>query len=385
MLEASRFDPLVVYATVDRHRLDDNRPIIYARRSDVAWQKIVKGIPLNTYVHAVREDPKRKGLLYAGTEMGVYVSFNDGDSWLPLQLNLPVVPVHDLVVHDEDLVIATHGRSFWILDDLTPLRQMTPEVAKSSAYFFVPQTAMRVRSDVGHDTPLPAEEPAGPNPPSGAILDYYLAQPAKEVALEILDGSGKVVHKFSSADKPFEADKTVAFTSGWFVAPTKVETTAGEHRFVWDLRYPDPPSLHKNYDISATWGVGVDGLPRGPLVLPGKYEVQITIDGKSYSQPLLVKLDPRLKVSTADLQKQFELEMEISAALRQAYAALQQRGQLPPADSSQTTPPLANTLAATINSLATLLEVVDTADAAPTQQAQEEWRALREKLAEQLH
>ena len=269
MIEASPFDAATAYAAVDRHRLDDYAPAIYRTRDfGKNWQRITAGISAPAFVRAVREDPKRKGLLYAGTEMGVYVSFDDGDSWSPLQLNLPVAPVHDLVVHDDDLAIATHGRSFWILDDLTPLRQITPDITKSAAFLFAPQTAMRVRSDVGRDTPLPPEEPAGENPPAGAILDYYLGTPAKEVTLEILDAGGKLVRRFSSADKPIEPDKNVAFPTFWFVPPSKLDTTAGEHRLVWDLRYPDPPSLHKNYDGSAVYGVGGNSPPRGPLVLP---------------------------------------------------------------------------------------------------------------------
>ena len=385
MIEASPFEAGTAYVALDRHRLDDYSAYIFRTRNfGRAWEKVTAGINAPAFVHAVREDPKRKGLLYAGTELGVYVSFNDGESWLPLQLNLPVTPVHDLTVHEDDLAIATHGRSFWILDDVTPLRQITPEVAKSESYFFAPQVAMRVRSDVGHDTPIPADEPAGQNPLSGAILDYYLGAPAKEVALEVLDGSGKVVRRFSSADKPFEADKTVAFTSTWFVAPPRLETTAGEHRFIWDLRYPDAPSLRKNYDLSAVAGVGISGLPRGPLVLPGTYRLRLTVDGKSFTQPVTVRLDPRLKVSEADLQKQFELEMQISAAMQRAYAALQQRGKVSSESRSQAATdedPLAKTLA----HLATLLEVVDTADAAPTEQAQQAWQELREKLQEQLH
>jgi len=384
MIEASPFDVGTAYFVVDRHRLDDYRPQIFRTHdSGDSWKEITSGISAPAYVHVVREDPKRKGLLYAGTEMGVYVSLNDGESWQSLQLNLPVVPVHDLTVHEDDLVIATHGRSFWILDDVTALRQITPEVAKSEAYFFAPQAAMRVRSDVGHDTPIPADEPAGQNPPSGAILDYYLGAPAKEVALEVLDGSGKVVRRFSSADKPFEADKTVAFTSTWFVAPSRLESTAGEHRFIWDLRHPDPPSLRKNYDLSAVAGVGISGLPRGPLVLPGTYRLRLTVDGKSFTQPVTVRLDRRLKVSEADLQKQFELEMQISAAMQQAYAALQQRGKVSSESRSQSATdedPLAKTLA----HLGTLLEVVDTADAAPTEQAQQAWQELREKLNQEL-
>jgi len=382
MIEASPFGAGTAYAAVDRHRLDDYAAAIFRTRDfGKSWQPITAGISTPAFVRAVREDPKRKGLLYAATEMGVYVSFDDGDSWSPLQLNLPVAPVHDLVVHDDDLVIATHGRSFWILDDLTPLRQISRDVAHSAAYLFAPQTAMRVRSDVGHDTPIPPDEPAGQNPPAGAILDYYLGAPAKEVTLEILDASGKVVRRFSSADKPFEAEKNVAFPSSWFVPPSKVDTTAGEHRLVWDLRYPDPPSLHKNYDLSAVYGAGISGLPRGPLVLPGTYQVRLTVDGKNYTQPLTVKLDPRLKVTAADLQKQFELEMEISAALQQAYAALQERRRNASATPAQEQ---GDPLARTLNNLASLLEVVDTADAAPTQQTQEVWQELRARLEQEL-
>jgi photosystem II stability/assembly factor-like uncharacterized protein len=384
MLEVPAFDANTAYAAVDRHRLDDYAPHIYRTHGfGRDWEEVTTGIPATAFVHAVREDPKRKGLLYAGTETGVYVSFNYGDSWLPLQLNLPVAPVHDLVVHDDDLVIATHGRSFWILDDLTPLRQITPQLADDRAHLFAPQTAMRVRSDVAHDTPLPPEEPAGQNPPSGAILDYYLGAAVKEVSLEILDSSGKVVRRFSSADQTPSAPTNVPIPSYWFVPPPKLETTAGEHRFVWDLRYPDPPSLRKNYDISAVYATGVHALPRGPLVLPGEYQVRLTVDGKTYTQPLTVKLDPRLKVSAAELQKQFDLEMQIAAAMQQAYAAMKQRGQIPTENHVQP-PAKPDTLAGTLSRLTTLLEVVDTADAAPTQQAQEAWQELHAKLEQQL-
>ena len=395
MIEASRTYDGTAYAAVDRHRLDDYAPYIYVTRDyGQSWRKISTGIAAPAFVRSVREDPIRRHLLYAGTEAGVYVSFNDGENWSPLQLNLPVAPVHDLVVHDDDLVIATHGRSFWILDDVTPLRQARIAMNKLHAYLYEPQIAIRVRSDVARDTPLPADEPAGQNPPAGAILDYYLAKPAKEITLEIFDSSGRLVRRFSSTDKPFEADRNVAFTTSWFVPPTRLETTAGEHRLVWDLRYPDPPSLHKNYDISAVYGVGVNSPPRGPLVLPGEYQVQLTIADvepsamgtmsvRRPSQKLTVKLDPRLKVSAADLQKQFELEMEISAAMQQAYAALEQRGQLASAKQAQT-PGEVNPLARTLNNLASLLEVVDAADAAPTQQAQEAWQELRGKLEQQI-
>ncbi|MGI9103781.1 MAG: VPS10 domain-containing protein [Terriglobales bacterium] len=403
IIEASRFGAGIAYVAIDRHRLDDNSPYIY-RTGDFgeSWRGITSGLPreivlsdiekrtvvyvgrdprskaIGPFVRAVREDPKRKGLLYAGTELGVYVSFDDGDHWQSLQLNLPVAPVHDLVVHDDDLVIATHGRSFWILDDLTPLRQITPALKNEGTHLFVPQPAMRVRSDVARDTPLPPETPMGQNPPAGAIIDYYLAQAAKQVTLEILDSSGKAVRKFSSSDPPAPAE-TVAFPRSWFGEPPVLQTTAGEHRFVWDLRYPAPPVLRHSYDLSAVWGVPLVGLPRGPLALPGEYQVRLDVDGKVLTQPLTVKLDPRLKVSAADLQKQVDLELQISAAMRQAYAVLQRQGKVPPpaqAQASTDTDPLSKT----VSHLATLLDVLDTADAAPTQQSQEAWRELRAKL-----
>jgi photosystem II stability/assembly factor-like uncharacterized protein len=377
MIEASRFEAGTAYVAVDRHRLDDYAPHIY-RTHDFGktWEKSPPG-RVGAYIHSIREDPVRKGLLYAATELGVYVSFDDGDHWQPLQLNMAVSPVHDLVVHDDDLVVATHGRSFWVLDDLTPLRQINGDVARSIAHLFTPQTAMRVRSDVARDTPIPPDEPAGQNPPSGAIVDYYLGAPAKEVTLEIVDSRGKVVRRFSSAEKPVDPDKKVAFSPDWFRSPKQPDTSAGEHRFVWNLRYPDPPSLQKNYDISAVYQAGVDGLPRGPLALPGAYQVRLTVDGATYAQPLKVKLDPRLKVTAADLQKQFDLEMQISAAMQQGYAALQQRGKIgTQAQAPAENDPLGRVLA----NLASLLEVVDTADAAPTQQAQEAWRELQAEL-----
>ncbi len=384
MIEASRFDAGTAYVAVDRHRLGDFTPHIY-RTHDFgkSWRATAAGVAALAYVHAVREDPKRKGLLYAATELGVYVSFDDGDSWLPLQLNLPIAPVHDLVVHDNDLVIATHGRSFWILDDLAPLRQISHEIAESAVYLFAPETAMRVRSDVAHDTPLPPETPMGQNPPAGAIVDYYLGAAAGEVTLDVLDGSGKLVRRFSSSDK-FPAPPTdAAFPTYWFAKPEKLESAPGEHRFVWNLRYPDPPSLSKNYDISAVYGVGVSGLPRGPVVLPGSYQVRLTVDGKSYTQPLTVTLDPRLKVAAADLQKQFELEMQISKAMRQAYAALEKRGEIASAKQSEA-PGKNDPLTSTLSDLGTLISVVDTADGAPTEQAQEAWRELRERLHQQI-
>src|SRR6185437_15989478 len=249
LIEASHFDAATAYAAIDRHRLDDIGPYIY-RTHDFGktWTRINNGIPQGAYVRAVREDPVKKGLLFAGTELGVFFSINNGDFWQPLQLNLPVSPVHDVAIKDNDLVIATHGRSFWILDDISPLRQLTTDVEISQAHLFVPATAMRIRANTNHDTPLPAEVPAGENPPPGAIFYYYLKSPAQgEVKLEILDVKGQVVRSYSSKDQPFRPPTPPAFPMYWFNPPAPLAAMAGMHRFIWDIRYSAPPIAQPGY------------------------------------------------------------------------------------------------------------------------------------------
>ena len=284
MIEASPFDAGTAYAAVDRHRLDDYAAAIYRTRDfGKSWRQITAGISAPAFVRAVREDPKRKGLLYAATELGVYVSFNDGDNWLPLQLNLPVAPVHDLVVHDDDLVIATHGRSFWILDDLTPLRQISRDVAQSAAYLFAPQTAMRVRSDVGRDTPLPPEEPAGENPPAGAILDYYLGA-TREGSHAGNSGrqreGGAAV--FFGGQIPCSAGQECRFPELLVRAATESgnDCRRASLRVGPALSRPAQPAQELRHLRRVRERVST-GLPRGPLVLPGKYQVRMTVDGKS--------------------------------------------------------------------------------------------------------
>jgi photosystem II stability/assembly factor-like uncharacterized protein len=327
MLDASRFDAGTAYAAVDRHRLDDFSPHIY-RTHDYGktWTEVSDGIAANAYVHAVREDPVRQGLLYAATETGVYVSFDDGGHWQPLQLNLPVAPVHDLVVHGDDLVVATHGRSFWILDDVTPLRQMNSQIAASDAHLFQPAVAFRVRGNQNRDTPLPPETPAGQNPPEGAILDYYLnSTPNSPVVLEIADSQGAVVRRFSSSDVAPAVDfSQLAFPPFWVEAPHRPGKKAGENRFVWDLRYPTPQWRFHEYSMAALAGE-TPVTPRGPLVLPGNYEIRLTVNGNTYRQPLEVKEDPRVTTAEADLARQLQLELQITAAVAQdmgAYGAV---------------------------------------------------------------
>ena len=327
LIDASPHDPATAYAAVDRHKLDDFRPYIY-KTSDFgkSWTKITGGLPERTYVHAVREDPKRKGLLYAGTEIGIFVSFDDGGRWQPLQLNLPTAPIHDLVVKDDDLVVATHGRSFWILDNLTPLRQLDAKMAGAEVHLYSPQAATRFR---GGKTNI-RNRPLGENPPAGAMVDFYLKSALKEkeeITLEVLDSSGKLVRKFTGRPKR-EVEEPAEPLDPFGPQKPKDEfgVEAGLNRFVWDLRYSSAPRV-PGYST----GEYDDGL-EGPLALPGKYTVHLTAAGKKLEAPLEVRLDPRLTTPLANPEKQFDLRMKIRERLTHSYETVNQirelRGQL---------------------------------------------------------
>src|SRR5213080_4063401 len=253
-----------------------------------------------------------------------YVSFDDGDHWQSLRLNLPATSIRDLIIHGDDIVVGTHGRSFWILDNITPLRQINSEVVGSDAHFFAPQTTYRVRRDNNTDTPLPPEEPAGKNPPDGAILDYFLRSAANELEIEIVDSVGKVVRKFSSADKPEAVDEKELNIPTYWIRPQQiVSNSAGMHRFVWDLHYPAPESVQNEYPISAIYR-DTPRSPFGPTALPDSYTVRLSVNGKSFTQQLTLKMDPRVKPSADDLRRQFDLESGIVDAMNQSYGALQQ-------------------------------------------------------------
>jgi photosystem II stability/assembly factor-like uncharacterized protein len=327
ILEASRTEAGTVYAAVNRFRLDDLKPHIYRTRDfGKTWKEIVAGLADNAPVNVVREDPVRKGLLFAGTETSVYVSFDDGDHWQPLQLNLPHTSMRDLTIHGDDLIVGTHGRSFWILDDITPLRQLNENVAKASAYLFAPQEALRVRWNKNPDTPLPPEVPAGKNPPDGAIIDYFLAKDAVgPVALEILDANERVlVRVYSSMDKPESLEKLASkhpIPMYWVREEKTVSTKAGMHRFVWNVRWPAPKSLGHTFPISAI--VHDTPLePQGAWALPGRYTVKLVVDGASYTQPLVLEMDPRVKTPAAALAKQFAMQMGATAGMNESFEAL---------------------------------------------------------------
>ncbi|HKS81355.1 MAG TPA: hypothetical protein VJR23_07595 [Candidatus Acidoferrales bacterium] len=326
-LSASHFDDETAYTAVNRFRIDDMHPYIYRTHDGgKTWQKIVNGLP-DSPVNTVREDPVRKGLLFAGTETSVWISFDDGDHWQSLQLNLPHTSMRDLWIHDEDLIVATHGRSFWVLDDLSPLEQVNAETPDSSATLFKPATAIRVRRDTYSDTPLPPDEPMGENPPDGAVIDYTLGPGISgAVSLDVVDEQGKVVRKYSSTDKPEVSREDLEkqlIPLYWIKPGNTLSVTPGMHRWVWDMHYTTPDSLRHEYPISAVPG-DTPRYPLGPIALPGKYTVRLLAGGKTYSEPLTVKMDPRVKSTLPMLQKMFQMERRLSKTMTQTSEAIQQ-------------------------------------------------------------
>lgn len=320
MVEASRFDASTAYVAVDEHLNDDFRPHIY-RTQDLgkSWQECNTGIHDEDFVRVVREDPVRKGLLYAGTENGAYVSFDACGHWQSLQMNLPTVSVRDLVVHGDDLVAGTYGRAFWVLDDVTPLRQASAEIAGKDAFLFRPQAAIRVRRDQNQDTPLPPEMPAGDNPPEGAVLDYFLkSAPAGEISIDIYDHAGALVRHLTSTPEPPSKEDPPPVPDYWVGHPKPLSRDAGMNRFAWDLRYESPKALRHEYLISALYG-NTPGDPLGPLVAPGVYEVRLTVNGQVLRQPLKVVSDPRVHVSAADFAAQLALEQKTARLITRSF------------------------------------------------------------------
>jgi photosystem II stability/assembly factor-like uncharacterized protein len=434
-MDASHFDTPTAYAAVNRLRLDDLHPYIYRTHDGgKSWQKIVSGLPDNEPVNTVREDPERKGLLFAGTERSVYVSWDDGDHWQSLKMNLPPTSIRDLVIHHDDVVVGTHGRSFWILDNITPLRQLSSEVANVPAHLFAPQVTYRVRRNNNTDTPLPPEEPAGQNPPDGVMIDYWLKDGVTGPAtLEITDtASGQVVRRFSSADKPEAVNAELLNVPTYWVRPARTLSAApGMHRFIWDLSYPAPDVFEHDYPISAIYH-DTPRYPLGATVLPGKYAIRLEVHlplsankiAASYAQPLEIRMDPRVKTSPEDLRRQFELDQKIADALHRDYEAVIQvrslraqikwllRDQHATSAASSTALDAAAKIAAALETKAaaiegeeggrylsapegrtlvrlnggfsTLVSGLDTADAAPTTQQSAMFEELNKALAEQL-
>ncbi|HEY6032623.1 MAG TPA: hypothetical protein VIV58_00150, partial [Kofleriaceae bacterium] len=313
-LDASRFDDTTVYASVSRLRLDDLAPYIYRTHDGgKTWTPITTGLPPGP-VNAVRADPVRKGLLYAATETGVFVSFDDGDAWQPLQRNLPHTSVRDIVVHDSDLIVATHGRGFWIMDDMSPLRHVTPAMTTA---LLPPAPALRLPRSEYTDTPIPPDEPLADNPPTGASFDYYLAAPAKEVRLDILDAKNRVLRTYASSDPPDLTPAELAkqlIPAYWVMPPHQLGQTRGMHRWIWDLRRTRPHAPRYGYPISAAPHATVR-TPEGARVAPGTYTVKLTVDGRSFTTKVEVLLDPRTRLPAAVVAQQNKLETQLADLL----------------------------------------------------------------------
>jgi photosystem II stability/assembly factor-like uncharacterized protein len=362
IIDASRFDANTAYAAINTLRLDDLRPHI-SRTTDggKTWTPITNGIPDGGIINVVREDPKRRGLLFAGSEQAVYVSFDNGGRWQPLRLNMPATSIRDLVIKDDDLVVGTHGRSFWILDDITPLRQL-PDALGAGAHLFTPQQATRVRWNMNTDTPLPPDEPAGQNPPDGAILHYWLPSEASSVALEVVDEGGAVVRRYSSEDSPEPLVDGRNIPDYWIRPHQPLLKTRGLHRFVWDLHHERPAVASFTYPIAAIRG-DTPRAPSGSWAAPGRYTVRLTVGGQARTAPLEVRMDPRVTAGAADIRQQYTLSRRLDAALRRLapeLAAARARGD---AGASR-----AQELQRLSGTLTQLFGVIESADVAPTTQ-----------------
>ncbi len=329
IIDAGHFDPQTAYAAINTLRLDDLHPqILRTHDGGKTWTDIVNGIPSDEDVNVVREDPERKGLLFAGTEDAVYFSLDDGGHWHSLRLNMPATSIRDLIIKNDDLCVATHGRGFWILDDITPLRQLSGQVTSSPAFLFKPELTYRVRWDTNTDTPLPPDFPAGQNPPDGAIVDYYIGSAASSpVTLEIRDSAGKVVRRYSSEDKPQPISPDLSIPTYWVRSPQWLSNTAGTHRFVWDMHYTPVPEIAPFYPIAAV-PHNTAPAPTSPWAMPGQYTVVLTAGGKTYTQPLRIEMDPRVKTPLAGLREQFTESMQLYEPLLQISPAFDQAAEL---------------------------------------------------------
>ncbi len=373
----SPFAVNTAYVSIDTHRLGKNTPlIIKTEDGGKTWQTIIKGLPSNEYLNVVRADPVKKGLLYASTNRSIYVSFNDGSEWQPLTLNFPTTCVRDLVVHNGDLIAGTQGRGIWILDDVEPLREMTAKISKESAHLFKPAQAWRIRNDENQDTPWPPSTPLGQNPPPGAIIDYYLKDGSTTpVSLSIYDSKGNLINQFSSNEKEKKLPAHRYFQKEWVGKSEQLNNTAGMHRYIWNMRYPRPSALQYHYSIAAVWTDGTPVKPEGPLVMPGHYNVVLSVNGKKYTQPLIIKLDPRVHVKEKDLTSQLNLALQIDTTLNKSVSVYNnmvkmKKGNISTSISDSISA-LTNeghpNLSSAIGALSSLVSSVQSADSKPTQ------------------
>ena len=388
-IDASPTDPATAYAAVDRHRLDDQTPyIVRTHDFGATWERVTDGLPRQGWVSVVRQDPEAPTLLYAGTSRGAFVSFDDGGRWQPLQNGLPTSGVNDLTVHGRDLVAATEGRGLWVLDDVTPLRQLAtdPDAATGAPFLVPPAPAVRLRANVNKDTPLPAEEPTTPNGPTGGVIDYLLPagfDPAASgpVTLEVLDPAGQVVRTFRSDQAPVRPPAEQYFTDEWLEPLAVLPAHAGHNRFVWDLRYPRPKAITYDYSIAAVPDLGSAALPQGAFVLPGTYQVRLTVGGTTLTRQLEVTNDPRIDTSRADLEALLTFQNQVAAVLARvtdAYHRGEGNGEGAADDATDADRQGAlRRIGGTLAGLATDLEA---ADRAPTEPQRTLFAELRDQL-----
>jgi photosystem II stability/assembly factor-like uncharacterized protein len=351
-MDAGHFDAQTAYAAINTMRLDDMRPHLFRTHDGGnTWTEIDNGIPDGAATSAMREDPKRKGLLYAGSETQVYVSFDDGDHWQSLRLSMPASSVRDLEVKDDDLIAATHGRGYLVLDNVTPLRQITAEMAGEDVHLYAPQVALRVRNGMNPPTPWPADMPATSNPPDGAVIDYYLGpQVSGVVSLEIADTSGKAIARFNSNDPVPAPDPHYSVPTVWARPPRLLSATPGHHRFIWDMQYPQVAGISTGPDDDLATPHNTPSVSTAPWVLPGDYSVRLIANGKTMSAPLKVQMDPRVKTPMRDLEQQFTLAKQMYDDLMKATAALHEIAVLREQLKTRGGQPVVSQAAPTINS-----------------------------------
>jgi len=321
-LDVSSLESGTAYAAISNYRQDDfSARVLRTHDYGRTWQVITRGLPPDRFVTSVRADPVKRGLLYAGTETGAYVSFDDGDHWQALSSGLPTAQVNDLLVHGDDLIAATQGRAIWVLDGLAPLREMSQQIVAEPAHLFTPSEVARFRADMNRDTPPPPETALGENPPSGAVIDYWLAA-AANVELEIRDAQGRMVRRFANDEPPPKINASRYFAAAWLKPSAPIPATAGMHRVVWDLHYPRPSAIHFEYSIAAVFGRDTPLMPQGALALPGRYDVVLKTPGHELTVPLVLKPDPRSKSSPRDLKASFDTSMNIEVGLKLAYRVI---------------------------------------------------------------
>jgi BNR/Asp-box repeat len=361
-IEASPVAAGTAYAAVDRHRMDDDHPYVYITHDfGKTWRLAVSGLPDGSHVNVVRQDPLKPEMLFAGTRTGVHVSFDDGASWQTLQLDLPTSGVNDLTIHENDLIAATEGRAIWVLDDYTPLRH-----AQGKMVLIPPAKAYRLGANQNRDTPLPLDEPRNPNPPTGAVIDYVLPAGVKgPVVLEFVDPRGQVVRAFRSDEAPKRPEANQYFDDDWLQEPEPLPARPGHNRFAWNLRLPRPKAPEYDYSIAAVPGVDTPVVPQGLIAPPGRYEVRLTVEGRTVTQPLEVVMDPRVNVPAADIEAQRAFYEEISKTLERVAEAIEKSSE--PDDEL-------GAVAGVLTGLATDVEGVDRAPTAPQREVFETYR-----------